>query len=296
MQPNRNLLMDSFVAYMKRNHLSDQSIKGYRCIVEKFLSETPDGYKATYNEILNYLDSLNSYGLTKATKQGKLTALKKFFDFLVETGQRDDHPCKMVYLKVNAKRNVIQADLFTMHELESLLEREERFPHLKLKNQVVISFLIYQGLLPGEIVNLKLHHVDLDLGSVYVNSGRTLTARRLPLMDSQMELIDTYKHLHRPRLMLREKHEFLITNYHGLPEKVDGINYLIETYKSRFPERNINCKAIRDSVISYWMNTKKMSPEQVQLLAGHRWISSTLRYKIAPVKQEREILNRFFPI
>jgi integrase/recombinase XerD len=296
MQPDKNLIVDSFVIYLKKNRFSAQSVKAYKCIIEKFLSVNPNGCFSTYNEILSYLEYLNGLGISKATKQGKLTALKKFFDFLVETEQRDDHPCKTIYVKTSSKRNVIQADLFTMAELESLLEREERFPHLKLKNQVVISLLIYQGLLPGEIVDLKLHHIDLDLGTVYVNSGRLLTARRLPLMDYQINLIDEYIRHHRPRLLLKEKQEYLIVNYHGLQEKVDGINYLMETFRDRFIGRKFNSKAIRDSVISHWMNVKRMPPEQVQLLAGHRWISSTLRYKKAPVDQERELLNRFFPI
>ncbi|HRI48301.1 MAG TPA: site-specific integrase, partial [Ignavibacteriaceae bacterium] len=191
---------------------------------------------------------------------------------------------------------IIQADLFSMAELDSLLEREERYEHLKAKNQVVISFLIYQGLLPGEIVNLKLHHVDLDSGSVYVNAGRLLTARRLPLLERQEEILSEYIHTHRKRMQLKGENEFLLLNFQGSPLRVDDVNYLVQTMKDRFPGRNLNCKSIRDSVISYWMNTKKIPPEQVQLLAGHRWISSTLRYKQIRIKEIRETLNKIFPL
>lgn len=296
MEHKGNITVQAFVVFLKQSRFSDQTIRGYKCIVEKFLSENPNGCLYTYNDILNYLETLNRYNLSKTTKQGKLIALKKFFDFLIETEQRDDHPCKTIFVKTSSKRNVIQADLFTLSELESLLEREERFAHLKLKNQVLISFLIYQGLLPSEVANIKLHHVDLDAGSVYANAGRLLMARRLPLLDKQVDLITDYLKNHRPRLARKLKSDHLLLNYYSHPEKVDGINSFIETLRDRFPGRKLNCKSIRDSVISYWMNVKRIPPEQVQLLAGHRWISSTLRYKKAPVDSERAMLNRFFPI
>jgi len=295
-QHSSNITVQAFAVFLKQSRFSAQTIRSYQYIVDKFLSENPNGCNYSYSEILSYLESLNRYDIGKSTKQLKLTVLKKFFDFLIETEQRDDHPCKTIYVKTNSKRNVIQADLFSMAELESLLEREERFAHLKVKNQVLTSLLIYQGLLPGEIVNIKLQHIDLDSGSVYVNGGRLLTARRLPLLDKQVEMIAEYINNHRPRLAKKLKSDFLLLNYYSHPEKVDSINHFIATFKDRFPGRNLNCKSIRDSVISYWMNVKRMAPEQVQLLAGHRWISSTLRYKKAPVQSEREVLNRFFPI
>jgi len=37
-------------------------------------------------------------------------------------------------------------DLYTSSELERLMQRNERFESVRLKNQVTISLLIYQGL------------------------------------------------------------------------------------------------------------------------------------------------------
>ncbi len=53
---------------------------------------------------------------------------------------------------------------------------------------------------------------------------------------------------------------------------------------------------IRQSVIANWLNEKKLPLEQVQLMAGHRWISSTLKYRQNNIEQQRELMNKWFPL
>ncbi|MEO6882419.1 MAG: hypothetical protein ABI199_00190 [Bacteroidia bacterium] len=73
-----------------------------------------------------------------------------------------------------------------------------------------------------------------------------------------------------------------------LPEKI--------IYKPLFPDRNLNTKTIRQSVIANWLNEKKIPLEQVQLLAGHRWTSSTERYKQNNLNEQRTLINKWFPL
>jgi hypothetical protein len=44
---------------------------------------------------------------------------------------------------------------------------------------------------------------------------------------------------------------------------------MIKTFKLLFPDRNLTAESIRQSVISNWLNEKRFSLEQVQLIAGH---------------------------
>lgn len=45
-----------------------------------------------------------------------------------------------------------------------------------------------------------------------------------------------------------------------------------------------------------WLNEKKIPLEQVQLMAGHKWISSTLKYRQNDTDEQREMMNKWFPI
>jgi len=117
--------------------------------------------------------------------------MKRYYDYLLETGQRNDHPCK--YLKFKDKHKPIQLqNLFSETELELLLDRENRFNNLELRNKVAISLLIYQGLTSEELVNLRVRDVDLDEGTIYERRGAKQNARTLPLRTKQIRMFDAY--------------------------------------------------------------------------------------------------------
>lgn len=61
-------------------------------------------------------------------------------------------------------------DLFTSSELERLMHRNERYESVRLKNQVTISLLIYQGFKLTKMTHLRVQDEDLEAGSIYVRS------------------------------------------------------------------------------------------------------------------------------
>lgn len=50
---------------------------------------------------------------------------------------------------------------------------------------------------------------------------------------------------------------------------VDGLHALIKSMQGAF-DKEISPKIIRESVISYWLNDRKIPLEDVQIMAGHR--------------------------
>ena len=229
------------------------------------------------------------------SKSSILGAVKKYYDFLIDSGFRNDHPCKTLVLNKSRNKDVIHEDLFTCSELELLMERDERYEILRLKNQTLISILIYQGLTAGEVVNLKLRAIDLDNGTIYVKGSKKITSRHLELVPRQYRIIDKYINEIRKKLVISDTDKLLVGKL-GTPITVDDVNYIVSTFKYLFPDRNLNAKTIRLSVISNWLNEKHIPMEQVQLMAGHKWISTTEKYKLVPIQEQRELINRFHPI
>jgi integrase/recombinase XerD len=286
----------SFKEYLQKGGYSKQAVAGYGYTIGKFLLHYPKADTFTYSDILKYLDELGKVFQSVATKITKLNAVKKYYDYLIDQGKREDHPCKRLYLKGHSRRTVIQNDLFSSLELESLLEREEYFSCLKLKHRIVISLFIFQGLLPGEITGIKLHHIDLDAGTIFVRGGKQLTARKLEIHPRQFRLFDEYLNHDRKKLLKLGPSDYFILNLLGKNDKPDSIVRCIETERQRFLDRNLTAKTIRDSVIFNLLNERRLPLEQVQLFAGHRWICSTQRYLQAHAEEQRERINRWFPL
>jgi integrase/recombinase XerD len=288
--------IQEFKKYLKANGFSWQSVNGYGYAINSLLQDHPNADSFTYVDVLGYLDKMGKLPLVHSSKATKLNAIKKYYDFLIDQGKRDDHPCKRIYLKGNSKRNVIHNDLFSSAELESLLEREEHWSFLKVLHQVTISLFIYQGLLPGEVANLKVSHVDIDKETILIKSGKMLSARKLEMHHNQLPLFDQYLNHDRKRLLKKGEIGYFLVHWLGDKYKPESIVRCIETLKDRFPDRNLTAKTIRDSVIANLLNERRLPLEQVQLFAGHRWISSTQRYYQSSLEEQKEILRMFHPL
>ncbi len=281
--------------YLIRMSHTRQTIRSYNYAISNFLYSNPNAERYMYKDVLNYFSNKAVDCKNTDTRNCMLAAVKKYYDYLVYSGKRDDHPCRRLILKKRTNRDVIHQDLFITEELELLMERDERYPDLKIKNQVAISLLIYQGLSAGELANLKLQHIDLDAGTIYVKESSKYTRRHLDMQVRQFRIFEKYIREVRPEL-IKVKTDIFLVGKLGTPITVDDLNYLVSTFKPIFPDRNLNPKTIRQSVISNWLNEKRIPMEQVQLMAGHRWISATARYRFTPISERRELLNKFHPL
>lgn len=61
-------------------------------------------------------------------------------------------------------------------------------------------------------------------------------------------------------------------------------------------DKNLNPKTIHMSVICNWLNEKKQPLEHVQELARHKWSGTTEKYIKVNSQQQRELINRYFPV
>jgi site-specific recombinase XerD len=286
----------SFESYLIKLKHTSRTIKSYLYTVECFLSACPKAALFNYKQVSAHIGQMKSQYKNIRTVIAFLAGIKKYYDYLIEAGVREDHPCRTLFIRgSNRNSGVIHADLFSSAELELLLDRQERYPELKLKNQAMISLLIYQGLAPHEITNLKTHHINLDLGTIYVKESRTLAKRHLEIVPKQYRILDRYITDSREELISTDTDVFLVGKL-GTPITVDDTHYIVSTYKGLFPDRNLTPMSIRQSVIANWLNEKNIPLEQVQLLAGHRWVSSTIKYRQNNHLQQRELINKWHPL
>ncbi len=284
----------TFEQFLLQSH-TKQTANSYLFAVNHFLKMNPSAKRYKYQNIVDYMDEI---GQKKSNAQYRVTilsAIKKYYDYLIVNGYRTEHPCKRLNIKVKQNQPIQTQDLFSSEELQLLLTRENRYQYIDTRNAVVLSLLIYQGLASEEIINIAVKDINLDEASVYLKASNNLNRRTLELVSRQMILFEKYITEVRPKL-LRGSTEKLILNKLGKPLSVDGIHSIVEPLKSLFPERNLNPKTIRMSVIANWLNEKKIPLERVQELAGHKWPGTTEKYVKVNADNERELINRFFPI
>lgn len=285
--------------------LAPSTAKRYQIEIEHFflslenqnnclLSGSRDAKKANHTDIINYLTTQRK---TLKNLNVTLSAIKHFYIYLLQTNQRQDNPANSIKLRDKRTKDIQVQDLFTTEELALLLERTERYSILKNRNKIIITLLIYQGLTVGEIKQLEIKDIDLEQGTLYIKPGRKTNRRTLKLQPNQVFLVLNYLQKDREELLQKTKSETnkLILNKLGKEESGEGINYLIETKKHLFPNRNLNPRTIRQSVITNLLKQGK-DLRLVQTFAGHKYPSSTEKYKQTEVEELKNQILKYHPL
>jgi integrase/recombinase XerD len=291
-----------FQTYLQKYYRKDTVIY-YTRAINNYLANVQNAETASYTDVLNYIGTLRKEQAGISKLQGTLQALKQYYHYLLHIGKRNDHPCRYMVLKDKKNKHIQLQDLFTPLELETLLNRKERFKIMELRNKVLISLLIYQGLSAGELEQITLTDIDLAQGEIHVKGTAYTNNRTIGLQTNQIMLLHQYMNEVHPKLLLRRKKTLdvglsnfkLILTWQGTAESKDGINYLVSTYKKQFPDRNINPKTIRQSVITNLLKQGK-DVRIVQVYVGHKSPDTTEKYKQSNTEELQHMINKYHPI
>ncbi|ELR68979.1 phage integrase family protein [Fulvivirga imtechensis AK7] len=244
--------------------------------------------------MMQYVDYLRKQYQNPKTINRMLYGVKAWYHWLIHTGKRNDHPCRYLTLKDAKYEDIQLQDLFTSIELEQLMERKERYESVRIRNQVAISLLIYQGLRLTEVEQLRIQDIDLEAGMIYSKGMAKTLPRTLKMKPQQIMLFYKYIHEIRPKIISETTNQ-LILNIRGKAMSADSINYLIETFKNYFPDKNLNAKTIRQSVIANLLKEGK-DLRVVQVFAGHKNPTSTEKYRQTGLEELKAAVLKYHPL
>jgi len=255
---------------------------------------------ATYSDILNYIAHLRkNCDLHPKTLRHCLYGVKIYFNYLLETGKRKDHPCSELFLKDKINRQIQVDNLYSQETLENFLKtfKIKRKERLKRRNEVIITLLIYQALTVSEISNLEVENIDLESGEIQIKSGHHQQKRTLPLQAKQILLFYNYLEKERKELLLFNKENpiisYLILGQYGEKINPHTISKMINEYRK--PSEKLQPMKIRQSVIANLLK-KENDTRIVQVFSGHRRASTTVQYKQTELEALQNAVNQYHPI
>lgn len=284
--------------YLQKRY-TPQTAKAYQREIESYLQNYPAAAKALHADIVNYLGQLRQRYYNARTISRILSSIKAYYDFLSYTGKRKDNPAKSIRLRDKQSRDIQLQDLFTPEELESLLNRKERYNPLEYRNKVLMSFLIYQAVLPRELAGITTDDINLEQGTVYIRATTKTNARTLQLKPNQIMLL--YHYINEVRLKLlkktknQETEKALLISHRGNPETVSSLVSHVKRMKHKFTGRTLNMQTIRQSVITNLLKSGH-DLRVVQVFAGHKYPSTTEKYKQTNVEALQSAINQHHPI
>jgi len=256
--------------------------------------------KADYKDILQYLEYLRkNCNLHPKTLKHRLYAVKIYFNYLLETGKRKDHPCSELNLKDKVNKQIKADTLYSESTLEHFFEttcRSKRKHRLDNRNKIIVSLLIYQALTVTEIAELTTADINLEKGEIFIREQFHLQSRTLPMKAKQVLLFHKYLSQDRPILLSYNKanpdNSFILGQY-GEAIHPHEISRIIN--QDRPKAERIQPLKIRQSVIANLLQ-KENDTRIVQVFAGHKRVSTTEQYRQNELETLQAAVNQYHPL
>ena len=280
---------------------SPRSIGNYQGIANRFKAYmNGQAETASYTDILGYIGYLRQSKLSPRSIHSHLHVIKVYYRWLVDTGQRADHPCRGLNLKDQVNKSIAIESLYSMETLENLLQcHEAKNKALQKRDECVISLLIYQALTTQELSALEMGNINLEKGTLYIKAGRSNRSRTLSLKNNQVMLFYQYINHDRPKLLSNNKQatkngiKSLILSYAGKPLPPGNIQGILNPRGQDKP-RLLPLK-IRQSVITHLLK-QGHDVRIVQVFAGHRKAASTEEYKQTGLEELKTAIQKHHPL
>lgn len=257
--------------------------------------------------MLTYIEHCTSQGDSKALTNHKLSAIRKYYDYLLYKGKAVKNPATGLFIK--NKQHTVPSNLLTPEELSAIYENYQITDLRSQRNKVIIGLLVFQALTREEIEKLEVRDIKLQAGKIEIQGGKHSNARTLKLESLQILEIQEYINITRPAILngegiykigrkpdsinKEEAQTQLFISMHGSEVIKNSFLHLFYSLRKQNP-KIINARQIRQSVISLWLKTKDL--RTTQYMAGHRYVSSTERYQSNQLEDLQEALNHFHPL
>lgn len=238
--------------------------------------------------LMQYIRYRKSQGVKPKTINSEIKKISYYLEF-------KHLPNVAEPIRVKGVQRRIPHDLFTEKQLDDIYNR---FPQCKnhwthentLKTyHLILGLKIYQGLQEQELAKLEINHLQLDKGQIYVPSTTRTNKRILELKPFQILPLHQYLLTERKNLTSDIEGNYL---FHGkrLKGGLPRIKHMINRYEPR-----LTCLLqIRSSVITIWLQHYNL--RETQYMAGHKYVSSTERYRTDNLEDLQKELEKYHPL
>ncbi len=241
-----------------------------------------------HEHLMHYIRYRKSQNIQPKTINAELLKIGYFLEFkeLINVAES---------IRIRGVMRRIPHNLFTEKELDNMYEQflnAQSFwsNEAALKRyHITLGLKIYQGLQESEMARLETSHLQLDKGRIYIPSIRRTNKRILDLKPFQILAL----------------HQYILTERVDLLDEIEGQQLFprkrlkrclpeITNRIRRYEPRLHTLMQIRPSVITNWLNHYNL--REVQYMAGHKYVSSTERYRTDNLEDLQEELKKYHPL
>ncbi len=289
-------LVKEYAYELKASHqLSKQSIDAYLSDINHYVAYLE--FKGIVNPnhidkhlIQNYLMVLRKKHLSPSTVSRRLSAIKKFHQYMLEEKLVDDNILLTIKRPKKAKH---LPEVLTIDEIEALIDVAQKDSDLMKRNLAMIELLYGSGLRISELIQLKIDDLHVNMGFINV-TGKGDKERIVPIGNEAAKALKRY--LESARLNLSKRpgpHVFL--NRFGNPISRIGFYKILKDLAIEAGiHKEVSPHMLRHSFATHLLNAG-VDLRYVQEMLGHSDVSTTEVYTHLNKQALIKIYDQYHP-
>lgn len=274
--------------------LSENSVQAYLSDLNQFwkflekrnseLSEVDQG------QITLYLSELDARSISARSRARKVSALRSFFDYLVDEEIMDHNPCDYIE---SPKLALNLPKILSEEEVVALLEAPKLDKPAGYRDRAMLEVMYGSGLRVSELIELNLGDID-ELGFVRC-LGKGNKERIIPIGTHALQATTRYLKYARPKLCKNPRERALFVNQRGTRLTRQGFWKIIKGWaKEAGLKKEISPHIIRHSFATHLLR-HGADLRSVQEMLGHADLATTQIYTHLDKGHLRDIYGKTHP-
>ncbi len=244
----------------------------------------------TEDDIKKYLKYLHDNNESKRTIARNISALRTYYKFLMIEKKVNRNPLENIEMpKLDRKlpNTLDETDIDKLLDIKLV----DQFSY---RNKAMLELMYATGLRVSELINLKIHDVDIDMALVRT-MGKGSKERIIPIGDYALYFLKEYLIKYRSGMLKKEYNDYLFLNNHGKQMTRQGFFKILKKIATENKiNKDFSPHTIRHSFATHLLNNGA-DLRSIQELLGHSDITTTQIYTHVSNRQLRENYDEFHP-
>jgi len=272
--------LDAFHQYLiVEKGLARNTLIAYLADLQRFCTSLQQRSKQPFRtpsreDIIDYLATRRSHGISARTTARELVAIKAFYRFLCERAQIASNPAVQIQSPRQWQR---LPHVLTRAEVEQLLQTPDTSTPLGKRDAALLELLYATGLRASELVGLMLDGVN-TVGAYLKVRGKGGKERLVPIGEMAAVQLDDYLLHGRPKLLRERQAATLFVNRSAVGLTRQGLWKIVKRYVCQAGiTKPISPHTLRHSFATHLLEGGA-DLRSLQHLLGHADISTTQIY------------------
>jgi integrase/recombinase XerD len=301
LQSKPEQLINLYLDYLKIKNFSLKTIINKKSYLKRFLNWLKEEKISSLNDVTR--ETLQNYQryaadfmhkdkpVSMASRFYMISHVASFFSWLSKKGHIVINPASGLSMPKVVKS--LPMDVLSLEEIEAIFNQPDLKTLAGLRDRSILELFYSCGLRKQELCNLKVHDIDFENKTLFVDQGKGKKDRYIPA--GSRALFWVMEYLNKSRIHLKQNEtDFLFLNRFGDKISVNLGTKIKEYMKQAGIKKTGSTILFRHSMATHMMDNDA-DLRYIQSILGHESMETTKIYTHVAIGKLREVHARTHP-